>query len=226
MAGSGLGRILIIDDEQSVREVLVEYFAEQGYEVASAPDGKEALARLDEHRPDLVLLDIRMPGMDGVETLRRLREAAPAVAVIMVTANEDVALARDTLKLGAVDYVAKPFDFAYLERAVMAGLVHAGARRPARPAPASEDPWRRLVHAVFQVVRGMEPTARASTGVRLEDAVLRAARSGLAGDAAGAGAAVVEIEVLLDVAASLRDLTGADLAGVRSALQRARDAAR
>src|SRR5919204_851940 len=166
MTESGLGRILIVDDEQSVRDVLSEYFTEQGYNVATAESGKEALAVLQGFRPDLVLLDVRMPGLDGVEMLRRLRQVAPAVAVIMVTANEDVALARDTLKLGALDYVSKPFDFAYLERSVMAGLTQAGVR-PSPPAPS--DPWRALAHATFRVVRGMAKDARASTGVRLED---------------------------------------------------------
>jgi DNA-binding response OmpR family regulator len=109
---SGLGRILIVDDEQSVREVVAEYFTEQGYEVSVAASGIDALRGLAESRPDLVLLDVRMPGLDGVETLRRLRQAAPSTAAIMVTANDDVALARDTLKLGALDYVSKPFDFA------------------------------------------------------------------------------------------------------------------
>ena len=130
MVRAGLGRILIVDDEQSVREVLSEYFVEQGYSVETAEDGEKALALVQANAPDLVLLDVRMPGIDGLETLRRLRTIAPDLAVIMVTANEDVGLARDTLKLGALDYVAKPFDFVYLERAIMAGLAQAGVGVP------------------------------------------------------------------------------------------------
>jgi DNA-binding response OmpR family regulator len=126
MAASGLGRILVVDDENAVRETLAAYFTEQGYEVATAQSGKDALALLPDYRPDLVLLDVRMPGLDGLETLRRLRQAAPGLAVVMVTANEDIALARETLKIGALDYVSKPFDFAYLERAVMTGLMQGG----------------------------------------------------------------------------------------------------
>src|SRR5436853_1748426 len=216
MAPSDLGRILIVDDEQSVREVLAEYFTEQGYEVATAESGKRALSVLPEHRPDLVLLDIRMPEMDGVETLKRLRQVAPAVSVIMVTANEDVALARATLKIGAVDYVSKPFDFAYLERAVMAGLMQAGG--PPAPPASGDDPWRALAHVTFRVVRGMAQAARASTGTRLEDAVLRAAREAAAGRGEAAAATLGEVELLVAVAAELRDLAGADLAGVQSTL--------
>jgi len=220
MSVSGLGRILIVDDEQAVRDVLAEYFTEHGYEVATAASGTEALAVLPDCRPDLVLLDIRMPGLDGIETLRRLRQVAPAVAVIMVTANEDVDLARDTLKIGALDYVAKPFDFAYLEQSVMAGLSQVGAR-PGEPA-AGDDPWRTLAHTTFRAVRGMAEDARSSTGVRLEDAALRAAREAAGGRRQAAADALGEMELLLAVAAELRDLTGTDRAAVQRAVAAAR----
>jgi two-component system response regulator (stage 0 sporulation protein F) len=110
MTGSR-GRILIVDDEQTVLEVLSEYFTTQGYTTRTASGGAEALAAVERERPDLVLLDVRMPGLDGVEVLRRLRQADQRLAVIMVTANEDLALAKETLKIGAFDYVAKPYDF-------------------------------------------------------------------------------------------------------------------
>jgi DNA-binding response OmpR family regulator len=224
MASDGLGRILIVDDEQSVREVLSEYFSEQGYGVETAGGGEEALALVQKGAPDLVLLDVRMQGMDGVATLRRLREIAPQVSVIMVTANEDVGLAREMLKLGALDYVAKPFDFVYLERAVLAGMAQAGAGGLGAPAPASGDPWRDLARVVFQAVRGMAPIPRASTGVRLEDAVLASARAAAGGRRDGAAAALAEVELLLGLAAALHDLTGADLTVVHGAVERAREA--
>jgi len=220
MPDPSLGRILIVDDEQTVREVLAEYFVEQGYQVSTASSGVEALRGLADSRPDLVLLDVRMPGLDGVETLRRLRESAPGISVIMVTANEDVELARDTLKLGALDYVAKPFDFAYLERSVIAGLTHAST---AQPPAAATDPWRDLVHAAFRVSRAMGDAARASTGTRLEDAALRAARAAAArpDDARGA---LAEVELLLGVATELRDAAAAELGAVQRALSAARAA--
>ena len=217
----GLGRILIVDDEPSVRDVLAEYFTEQGYEVTTAESGVDALRGLPDSRPDLVLLDVRMPGIDGFETLRRLRAVAPGVSVIMVTANEDVALARDTLKLGALDYVSKPFDFAYLERSVMAGLAHTGARGPGA-APATDDPWRALVHAAFRVSRGMADAARAATGVRLENTALRAAREAAGERPQAAEAALGEVDLVLAVAAELRDIAGADLTAVQDALAAAR----
>jgi two-component system response regulator (stage 0 sporulation protein F) len=224
MTRSGLGRILIVDDEQSVRDVLTEYFVEQGYSVQAAVDGQEALALVQASVPDLVLLDVRMPGLDGVETLRRLRAMAKDLAIIMVTANEDVGLARDTLKLGALDYVAKPFDFVYLERAIMAGLARTGPGEPPAPAATSADPWRDLARAVFQAVRGMGSVARVSTGTRLEDAVLTAARESAAGRREAATAALDAIELLLGLAGDLRDLAGAELGAVRAAVERARHA--
>jgi DNA-binding response OmpR family regulator len=224
MARPGVGRILIVDDEQSVRDVLGEYFVEQGYSVETAGDGEEALALVQASAPDLVLLDVRMPGIDGVETLRRLRAIAKDLAVIMVTANEDVGLARDTLRLGALDYVAKPFDFAYLERAIMAGLAQARAGEPPAAAPTTADPWRDLARAVFQAVRGMGSVARASTGTRLEDAALTAARESAAGRRDAAGAALGVIELLLGLAGDLRDLTGPELDAVRAVVERARQA--
>ena len=211
-------RILVVDDELSVRELLSDYFTERGYEVHMAENGRAALAAVERQRPHLVLLDIHMPKQDGVETLRRLRELAPEVAVIMVTANEDVALARETLKLGALDYVAKPFDFDYLERTVMASLaplIEGGQTL--------EDPWRHLAYAVFHVVRTMGDRSWASTGTRLEQAALRAAGEDAAGRIDAAGAALAEVELVLSIAAEMRDLTGADVAAVQTALARARN---
>src|SRR5262245_3515713 len=121
------GRILVVDDEAPVREVLSEYLLGQGYVVDTAPGGREAVAAVRRQRPDVVLLDLRMEGFDGLETLRELVRVAAGLPVVMVTANEDVSIARETLRSGAFDYVAKPFDFAYLERTVSAALIHGGA---------------------------------------------------------------------------------------------------
>src|SRR5437660_1189579 len=131
-----LGRILVVDDEAPVREVLTEYFTTEGYAVEGAGSGAEALTVVRGGRADLVLLDVRMPGLDGVQVLRKIREINGDVPVIMVTANEDVSLAKETLKLGAFDYVAKPFDFDYLDRAVAAGLASGFSTPSRRPSAA------------------------------------------------------------------------------------------
>ena len=79
-------RILVVDDEESIRELYRAELAEEGYEVSLAGDGLQALQRIDALRPDLVTLDVKMPGIDGIETLRRIREKNPTLPVILVTA--------------------------------------------------------------------------------------------------------------------------------------------
>jgi two-component system, response regulator, stage 0 sporulation protein F len=216
-----LGRILVVDDEAPVREVLTEYFATEGYAVEVAASGIEALTAIRDGRADLVLLDVRMPGLDGIQVLRRIRELTESVPVIMVTANEDVGLAKETLRLGAFDYVAKPFDFEYLDRAVAAALARVAEKAAADPVP-DDDPWKRLTHTVFRVVRAMGQTARTSTGERLETAVLAAARDAAAGRGAVAGEDLAEIAMLVDLAAEFADLPAADRALVESAIEAAR----
>ncbi|MBI2529155.1 MAG: response regulator [Candidatus Rokubacteria bacterium] len=112
------GKVLVVDDELEVRQVLEEFLATKGYEVYSAESGPEALNALDTFKPDVVLLDVSMPEMDGVETLKRLVALSPRLPVIMVTANADVGVTSKLLALGAADYIPKPFDLEYLDQAV------------------------------------------------------------------------------------------------------------
>jgi two-component system, response regulator, stage 0 sporulation protein F len=219
-----LGRLLAVDDEAPVLEVLSEYFSTQGYAVETASTGPDALEAARRFRPDLVLLDIRMPGMDGVEVLKKLRELDPSLAVIMVTANEDMALARETLKIGAFDYVAKPFDFRYLDRAVSAALVQGGGLTPVGAGEPVEDSLRRLALQVFRTTRTLSPTAGESTGRRLEDAVLEMMREATAGRSMAAAAALAEIELLAAIAVDLGDLAGPANSALESALAGARKA--
>jgi DNA-binding NtrC family response regulator len=107
-------RILIVDDEPLILEVLSEHFRTD-FEVETALNGADALGAILRQRPDVVLLDINMPRMNGVEVLKDIKQIDESIAVIMVTANEQVALAAEALKAGAVGYVPKPFDFRYLD---------------------------------------------------------------------------------------------------------------
>jgi len=218
---TALGRILIVDDEEPVLDVLSEYFAGQGYAVQTAASGLEALAAVGRELPDLVLLDVRMPDMDGVEVLRRLRAVDGDLAVIMVTANEDLGLARETLEIGAFDYVAKPFDFQYLDRAVAAGLINAGPAG-SNVLPAADPTWTALALAVFRAARTMPPGGRTSTGERLEATVLEAVRDAAAGRAAATARCLDELELLLTIAGDLGDLSPAARSAVDAALKAAR----
>ena len=113
-----LGKVLIVDDEPDVRQLLYDFLTGKDYEVVLAAGGPEAIDMVEREKPDLVLLDVVMPGMNGVETLRRIAEIDPPLRVIMVTANADIGLTSRLLAMGAVDYIPKPFDLEYLEQAV------------------------------------------------------------------------------------------------------------
>jgi len=213
------GRLLIVDDESPVLDVLSEYFEAQGYVVETAKSGTAAVAAATRELPDLVLLDMRMPGIDGLETLKRLHAISGTLPVIMVTANEDVGLARETLKIGAFDYVAKPFDFAYLERAVTAGLVQSSPAMTS--APDDVDPWRELATTIFRTVRHVGPASRASTGERLETLALSAARHAGAGRTTQAAEDLRELGLLTSLAGELGDFAPAERAAIENALQSA-----
>jgi DNA-binding response OmpR family regulator len=112
------GKILVVDDDPEVRMATRDFLSSKGYEVAVAEGGREALRMIDTSPPDVVLLDVAMPVMDGMETLRRIVATHPAMPVIMVTANADIEITSKVLQLGAADYVPKPFDLDYLDQAI------------------------------------------------------------------------------------------------------------
>ena len=100
--------IMVVDDEQAILRLLNRTLEPEGYGVIAADNGITALDLLEEHRPDLVILDIMMPGLDGFQVLDLIRQRS-SVPVIMLTAKREVSTARDALGLGADDYVRKPF---------------------------------------------------------------------------------------------------------------------
>jgi DNA-binding NtrC family response regulator len=103
-------RILIVDDERSVRNSLKEWFLEDGFQAETAEDGPHALQAMDEGPFDIYIVDLKMPGMDGVTLLNHIREGDKEAAVIILTAYASVETAVDALKQGAFDYVTKPVD--------------------------------------------------------------------------------------------------------------------
>ena len=116
-------KILVVDDEIIIRDLLEDFLGRKGYDVYTATDGRAAIAKVKEIRPHIVLLDIMMPGMDGIDTLKEIRRIDPKVGVIMVTAISDQQLGRRAMELGAFDYITKPLDFNYLETAVMVKML-------------------------------------------------------------------------------------------------------
>lgn len=114
------GKILIVDDEAQLVSLLGRFFSRLGFTVFTATNGRDGLKRVEEDEPDLVLLDIRMPGLDGMQVLRRIRARSRDIVVIMITASQDAILASEAMALGAYDFITKPIDFAHLERTVLA----------------------------------------------------------------------------------------------------------
>ena len=121
-ASSGRRRALVVDDEPEFRAVLVEYLQGKGFEARGADSGVEALRQIPDFRPHVVLLDIVMPGMTGMETLRRIKALPQETCVVMVSGIEDMETARQALALGAADYVTKPVDFQYLDSVLQVHL--------------------------------------------------------------------------------------------------------
>ena len=111
-------KILVVDDEPEVRQLMEQFLTDKGFNVRVAENGRQGLAALESFTPDLVLLDMHMPELDGIETLKQLAGRSPAPPVIMVTVNDDVETTSRLLQLGAADYVPKPFDLDYLEQAI------------------------------------------------------------------------------------------------------------
>lgn len=103
-------RILVVDDEESVRTLLKRTLTEAGYDVVTAANGQEALDKVSQLQVRVVLSDIKMPGISGIEVLRKLTADHPDICVIMATAVADTQTAVDVMKLGAYDYISKPFN--------------------------------------------------------------------------------------------------------------------
>jgi two-component system, chemotaxis family, chemotaxis protein CheY len=105
-----LSKILVVDDAAFMRMRCSKLLSDNGFEVAEAVDGSEALEKYKEHKPDAVLLDITMPNLDGIATLKELLKMDPGARVAMVTAMGQQSMVIEALKIGARDFVVKPFD--------------------------------------------------------------------------------------------------------------------
>src|SRR5689334_11284737 len=108
-------KVLIVDDEEDVRLFLRDFLSDREFTVDTAASAEEALEKFDKIKPDITLMDIMMPGMDGIECLEHIKKKSPKSTVIMITALKDEARMVKAKKLGAHDYIVKPFSLNYLE---------------------------------------------------------------------------------------------------------------
>lgn len=122
--GVFLKSLLIVDDQTGIRLLLDEVFRKEGFITKLASNGLEALQAMEETLPGCVLLDMKMPGLNGIEVLRRIKTKWPAVPVIMMTAYGEIELTEDALEIGAVRYFTKPFDIFEVRDAVLSILLN------------------------------------------------------------------------------------------------------
>ncbi|MBN1688755.1 MAG: response regulator [Candidatus Omnitrophica bacterium] len=112
-------KILVVDDEDDVRLFLQDFLNERNLAVEAAGNGEEALKKIEANPPDIVLLDIMMPGMDGLTCLEQIKKKHPKIMVVMITALKDETRINRAKELGAHNYIVKPFSLSYLETELM-----------------------------------------------------------------------------------------------------------
>jgi len=113
-----MSKIMVVDDEVKACELLERFLERKGYDVITFYSGEKALENVKYESPDVILLDIKMPGMDGIEVLRNIRQFDKDVGIIMVTAMNDEATGKEATRLGANDFITKPVDLDHLETSI------------------------------------------------------------------------------------------------------------
>jgi DNA-binding response OmpR family regulator len=156
MSAVRASRVLVVDDEVKIRDIVSRYLESEGYDVAEAADGREALQRARELNPDLVVLDVMMPGLDGVDVLRELRTFSD-VYVILLTARSEEVDKLIGLSVGADDYVTKPFSPRELVARVKSVLRRSRAAAPGEPDDRLEFPGLTIDLVRREVARHDQP---------------------------------------------------------------------
>jgi len=206
-------RILVVDDDPAIRELFEDYLRIQGFDVVTASSGMEGLAQLEGYHPDVILLDVRMPEMDGIETLKRIVARSPAVGVLMVSGNDDLILAKEAIAHGAFDYILKPIDFGYLGRAlekmtrIDAPLDPVGGAATVTNSDSGPVSSYDLALEVCRVTRAMSPHARRTVGLGIERIALRLVRQGSGGARPRVLRNLNEMRALLRFAKDIGDIT-------------------
>ena len=161
-------RVLVVDDEAGIRAALRQLLEYEGYAVQQASSGDEALATYAEQRPHLVLLDVKMAGLDGLATLRRLRELDPDAIAVMISGHGTIATAVEATQAGAHDFLEKPLDTNRVLVTIRNALKHVALEREVRSLKAEVEQHHEIVGsspAVRQLVERIERVA--PTGSRI-----------------------------------------------------------
>jgi len=118
-----LGRILVVDDSPEMRITMTTFLKKRGFDVMDAVNGEQALMEIKNRKPELVLLDVRMQGMDGLVVLKKIMDIDSSIKVVMLSGIQDEDIIQEASKLGACDYIAKPSDFTKVEALVLSILI-------------------------------------------------------------------------------------------------------
>lgn len=117
-------RILVVDDDQAICNMLEKFLSKKGYQAITALSGEEGIKKVEEERPHMILLDIKMPDLNGIETLKRIRNIDKEVGIVMITAVKDDEVGKKCIELGAYDYITKPLSLEYLENVLIVKLLN------------------------------------------------------------------------------------------------------
>ena len=152
--------ILVVDDERSVTDMLTENLKEEGYRCVTAATGEEALKKISENNIDLMILDLKLPGISGIDVLKEVRAVHPEVPVIIVTAAGDAQTAVEAMKIGAIDYITKPFELERVNDSVSLALkarALSGGKsvrqKEGPPSRAEKTGWMRYLDAIADGIK-------------------------------------------------------------------------
>lgn len=116
-------RVLVVDDEKVVCDMLKKFLTKKGYKVSISLNGEDAIRKTEKVKPHVILLDIKMPSMDGIEVLKRIREFYKEIVIVMITAIKNNGIGQRCMELGADDYITKPISLDYLENVLLVKLL-------------------------------------------------------------------------------------------------------
>ncbi|OGX16593.1 MAG: hypothetical protein A2166_01470 [Omnitrophica WOR_2 bacterium RBG_13_41_10] len=116
--------VLAVDDEKDCRELIEKYLSRKGYNVNTASSGEEAIAKVKANKPNVVFLDIRLPGMDGLIALKTIKDMDKSIGVIMTSALGEERVIKEAMELGADGYLVKPFNMSKLETTILCNVLH------------------------------------------------------------------------------------------------------
>jgi two-component system, response regulator RegA len=137
-------KILIVDDQYGIRVLLDEVFRKEGYQTYQAANGKQALELVQNHEPDLVILDMKIPGMDGLDILKHVKAIDPSTSIVVLTGYGSIATALESVRLGAVHYLTKPTDADRILAAFQHGLAARPRDLPMDPPSLARVEWEHL----------------------------------------------------------------------------------